>query len=86
MPGTPVRYRVQPMNLLPLEVLPGWPQPEPVSDTFLMLLMVIGPLAFGVIVALLYFGPKLARERRERELGTVVARHDLDASRPDQSL
>lgn len=74
------------MNLLPLEVLPGWPQPEPVSDTFLMLLMVIGPLAFGVIVALLYFGPKLARERRERELGTVVARHELDASRPDQSL
>lgn len=74
------------MNLLPLEVLPGWPQPEPVSDTFLMLLMVIGPLAFGVIVALLHFGPKLARERRERELGTAVARHELDASRPDQSL
>lgn len=55
------------MNLLPLEVLPGWPQPEPVSDVFLLFLMVIGPLAFGLVVTLLYFGPKLARERRERE-------------------
>ena len=84
MPGTPVRYRVQPMNLLPLEVLPGWPQPEPVSDTFLMLLMVIGPLAFGVIVALLYFGPKLARERRElleRRTRVLACRLDRELGR-----
>lgn len=69
------------MNLLPLEVLPGWPQPEPVSDTFLLFLMVVGPLAFGLIVTLLYFGPKLARERRERELQSSSAT-ELETSRP----
>lgn len=51
------------MNLLPLEVLPGWPQPEPVSDLTLLLLTVIGPLAFGAIITLLAFGPKLARRQ-----------------------
>ncbi|GAA4908204.1 hypothetical protein H5392_11105 [Tessaracoccus sp. MC1865] len=69
------------MNLLPLEVLPGWPQPEPVSDMLLMFLMVLGPLGFGVIVALLYFGPKLARERREREL--KASSTELENTRPN---
>lgn len=69
------------MNLLPLEVLPGWPQPEPVSDALLLFLMVIGPLGFGLIVTLLYFGPKLARERRERELPSRAA--ELDTARHD---
>lgn len=46
------------MNLLPLEVLPGWPEPEPASDLWLLMLTVIGPLAFTAIVALLCFAPK----------------------------
>ena len=53
------------MILLPLEVLPGWPQPEPASDLTLLMLTVILPLAFGSIVTLLAFGPKLARRQRE---------------------
>lgn len=73
------------MNLLPLEVLPGWPQPEPVSDAFLLFLMVLGPLAFGVIVTLLYFGPKLARERRERELQSSTST-ELEAIRPNRAV
>lgn len=35
----------------------------------LLLLMVIGPLAVTLTIALLYFGPQLARQRREREVG-----------------
>lgn len=69
------------MNLLPLEVLPGWPQPEPVSDMFLLFLMVLGPLGFGLIVTALYFGPKLARERRERELQSEST--ELESTRPN---
>lgn len=59
------------MMLLPLEVLPGWPQPEPTSDLTLLMLMVIGPLAVGALITLLAFGPKLARrQRQEQAAGT----------------
>lgn len=55
------------MSMLPLEVLPGWPEPAPVSDLYMILLTVVGPLAFAAIVAALAFGPKLARRQREAE-------------------
>ena len=54
-----------PMNLLPLEVLPGWPEPAPISDLYLWILMVVGPLALGAVITLLAFGPQLARRQRE---------------------
>ncbi len=53
------------MNLLPLEALPGWPEPTHYSDLYMWLLMVIGPLAFGAIVTLLAFAPQLARGSRK---------------------
>lgn len=53
------------MSMLPLEVLPGWPEPAPVSDLHMILLTVVAPLAFMAIVAALTFGPKLARKQRE---------------------
>lgn len=56
---------MRPMNLLPLEVLPGWPEPAPMSDLYMWILMIVGPIAFGVLVTLLVFGPKLARKQRE---------------------
>ena len=59
------------MILLPLEVLPGWPQPEPASDLTLLMLTVIGPFAFGAVVTLLVFGPKLARRHREGQAHTA---------------
>lgn len=71
------------MILLPLEVLPGWPQPEPVSDMFLLWLMILGPLLFGLIVTALYFGPQLVRERRERELNSSAAGTELETTRPE---
>lgn len=52
------------MNLLPLEVLPGWPEPAPFTDLHMWLLMIIGPIAFSLLVALLVFAPKLARGTR----------------------
>lgn len=58
------------MILLPLEVLPGWPQPEPASDLTLLMLTIVGPFAFGAVVALLAFGPKLARRQRQAEAHT----------------
>ncbi len=59
------------MNLLPLEVLPGWPQPEPVSDLTLILLTIVGPLAFGAVITLLAFGPRLARRQAERQAAST---------------
>ena len=50
--------------LLPLETLPGWPEAPAVSSTHMILLMVIAPLACGVIVALLAFTPALGRRFR----------------------
>lgn len=54
------------MNLLPLEVLPGWPEPAPFTDLHMWLLTIIGPIAFGLLVTLLVFAPKLARGSRQR--------------------
>ena len=41
------------MSMLPLEVFPGWPTPEPTSSLFMVLLTIVGPLAFGAVLALL---------------------------------
>ncbi|SHI55566.1 hypothetical protein SAMN02745244_00603 [Tessaracoccus bendigoensis DSM 12906] len=60
------------MNLLPLEVLPGWPEPAPMSDLHMWLLLIIGPLAFGLVVTLIAFAPKLARGTSTE--GSVPAR------------
>ncbi|MDO5501194.1 MAG: hypothetical protein Q4F67_16095 [Propionibacteriaceae bacterium] len=70
------------MTLLPLEVLPGWPQPEPVSA--MVALTIIGPLAVALLITVLFFGPKLARDRREREL--AESRGELETTRPDGSV
>lgn len=51
------------MILLPLEVLPGWPQPEPVSDLALVMLTIVGPLALGAVITLLAFAPRFARRQ-----------------------
>ena len=51
------------MNLL--DVLPGWPEAEVLSDLSMFLLLFGAPIAFAVIVALLVFGPKYARRGRE---------------------
>lgn len=66
------------MNLLPLEVLPGWPEPAPISDLHMWLLMVIGPIAFGLVVTLIAFAPQLARGGREK---TDVESRELEAAR-----
>lgn len=56
------------MSLLPLEVLPGWPEPEPASALSVLMVTVIGPLALSVVITLLAFAPKLARRQRERDV------------------
>lgn len=63
------------MTLLPLEVLPGWPEPAPTSDLHLLLLMVLGPLAFGLIVTALAFAPRWVRKDRESS-STELTRGD----------
>ncbi|AQP44899.1 hypothetical protein [Tessaracoccus flavus] len=52
------------MNVALLEVLPGWPEAQTLSDVEMILLMVVGPLAFGAVVSLMVFGPKMARRGR----------------------
>lgn len=50
--------------LLPLETLPGWPEAPEVSLSHMLMLMYVGPLAVGVIVALIAFTPALGRRFR----------------------
>ena len=45
----------------PLETLPGWPEAPEVSNAFMLMLILVGPLLVGVVVALLVFAPQLAR-------------------------
>lgn len=60
-----------PMNLLPLEALPGWPAPTHFSDLFMWMLMVIGPLAVGAVITLLVFAPKLAGRSRGADVAST---------------
>lgn len=55
------------MILLPLETLPGWPEAPEVSTAFYWLLLVIGPLALGAVIALLTWVPRLNRSAREQQ-------------------
>lgn len=69
--------------LLPLETLPGWPEAPEVSAASQLMLMVIGPLAVAVIVAILTFTPKLSRRFRGADkdaAGTEVARREHPAA------
>lgn len=52
------------ISQLPLETLPGWPEAPEVSDAWMWLLMVIGPLLVTVVVTLLGFAPSLAKRDR----------------------
>lgn len=71
------------MTWLPLETLPGWPKADPVSDSWMILLLFVLPLAAGALIALLAFAPTLARRfRTESGTGTDVARRD-DLQGPD---
>ncbi|WGT46358.1 hypothetical protein [Tessaracoccus lacteus] len=67
------------MSMLPLEVFPGWPTPEPTSSLFMVLLTIVGPLAFGAVLALLAFAPKLRREATGTSTSTEVATTRDDA-------
>ena len=62
------------MSMLPLEVLPGWPAAEPVSTMHLLLLTVVGPLAFGGVVALLFFMRKLTGKETDAPSIEVATR------------
>lgn len=50
--------------MLPLETLPGWPEAPEVSTAHMMLLLIIGPLAVGLVISLLAFTPALGRRFR----------------------
>lgn len=52
-----------------LEVLPGWPEAEPASPLYLFLLMIGAPVLTGLIITLLAFAPKMARQAREGQAG-----------------
>lgn len=60
------------MIFLPLETLPGWPEAPEVSAAFYWLLLIIGPLALGVVVALLTWTPKLSRAARHQPESTDI--------------
>ncbi|TRY19686.1 hypothetical protein FOJ82_02020 [Tessaracoccus rhinocerotis] len=64
--------------MLPLETLPGWPEAADVSYSQLLFLILIAPLAVGVVVSLLAWTPKLAARFRGEEpaAGTEVARRE----------
>lgn len=56
-----------------LRVLPGWPEPQPVSDLHLLLLTVLGPLAFGLVVAAIVWGPRLMKRYRAEAVADGLA-------------
>lgn len=64
------------MILLPLEVFPGWPTPEPTSAVFMVLLTIVAPVACVALIALLAFARKLAGG--DQTASTVVAVRDDD--------
>ncbi len=60
------------MIFLPLETLPGWPEAPEVSTAFYWMLMIIGPLALGAVVALLTWVPRLSRAARQQSESTDI--------------
>jgi hypothetical protein len=47
-----------------LRVLPGWPEPQPVSDLHLLLLTVLGPLTLGLVFAAIAWAPRMMKRNR----------------------
>ncbi|CAI9407780.1 MULTISPECIES: hypothetical protein [Aestuariimicrobium] len=47
-----------------LRVLPGWPEPQPVSDLHLLLITVLGPLTFGLVIAAIAWAPRMMKRNR----------------------
>lgn len=63
--------------MLTLETLPGWPEATELSTSFMLLLMIVGPLALGALVTLLCFAPKLAGKKSDQgELVTADSSGD----------
>lgn len=71
--------------LLPLKVLPGWPEPEPVSRLFLVMLCLVGPLALGVVVAAIGATPTMLRRGREDARQHGLAEHSIQPGAPVQA-
>ncbi len=73
--------------LLPLETLPGWPEAPEASGFSMVMLMLIGPLLVGVVVALITFTPTLSRRFRTETSGSrEVALTDYEQDPPDEGL
>lgn len=64
---------------LPLEVLPGWPQPEHVSTLHLLLLTVGAPLALLLVIAAIGWTPRLMRRGREEARAEGLALDSYEA-------
>ncbi|MGJ6981472.1 hypothetical protein ACSDQ9_13240 [Aestuariimicrobium soli] len=47
-----------------LRVLPGWPEPTPVSDLHLIALVILGPLAFGLVISAIAWAPRMMKRNR----------------------
>ena len=62
--------------MLILETLPGWPEAPEYSSLFMWVLMVLGPLAAIVVIALLVMAPGWARRGQQSENTDVVARSE----------
>ncbi|MBO1030328.1 hypothetical protein IPV09_03130 [Tessaracoccus sp. SD287] len=61
---------------LPLEVLPGWPVPEPASTLHILTLTVLGPLAVLAVLAVIGWTPRLMRKARAGAAADGVALTD----------
>ena len=61
---------------LPLEVLPGWPVPEPVSTLHILMLTLLGPLAALLVLAAIGWTPRLMRKARAGAVADGVALTD----------
>lgn len=51
--------------LMTLEVLPGWETPTPVSTLHYLLICLLGPLAVGLVITAIAWGPKMMDRNRE---------------------
>ncbi|MGA4669543.1 hypothetical protein ACPCG0_07060 [Propionibacteriaceae bacterium Y1923] len=65
---------------LPLEVLPGWPEPEPVSTLHLLWLTLLGPLAALIVIAAIGWTPRLMRKARAGASADGLALTEGDAA------
>ncbi|WP_203567239.1 hypothetical protein [Aestuariimicrobium ganziense] len=72
--------------LLPLKVFPGWPQPEPVSGLFLLMLTVVVPLGVGAIVVAIFKAPEWRARGREDARAVGMVELDGDGVADDLAL